>query len=307
MSQPAETSASRGALVLAFATIYLVWGSTYLAIRVCVESMPPFAMASARFLLAGALLFAFLKLRGAAWPTLQQWRSSAITGTFLLLGGNGLVVYAEQTVSSSNAALFIGIGPLFTVLIEWAWPGGLRPNVLTFLALALGIAGVSWLAAPWENASAGAGISFFDSLLLLGACLSWSFGAIYGRHAKNPATPFMASAQQMLGGGIALGIAAVLHGELATIDIATITSRSWASFVYLVFIGSLVGFSTFVWLMKHSTPALVSTYSYVNPVVAVFLGWMILDEPVTSRTFVAAALIVAAVALLTLAKNRPKK
>ncbi len=306
MSQPAETSASRGALVLAFATIYLVWGSTYLAIRVCVESMPPFAMASARFLLAGALLFAFLKLRGAAWPTLQQWRSSAITGTFLLLGGNGLVVYAEQTVSSANAALFIGIGPLFTVLIEWAWPGGLRPNFLTFLALALGIAGVTWLAAPWESPSAGMGISLFDSLLLLGACLSWSFGAIYGRHVKNPASPFMTSAQQMLAGGVILALTAALRGEWTTLDLATISAASWQGFVYLVTIGSLVGFSTFVWLMKHSTPALVSTYSYVNPVVAVFLGWLILNEPVTSRTYVAAVLIVGAVVLLTLAKNRRK-
>ncbi len=304
MSAAAETPASRGALILAFATIYLVWGSTYLAIRVSVESMPPFAMAAARFLLAGALLIAFLKMRGAPWPTARQWLSSVICGTFLLLGGNGVVAYAEQTVSSANAALFIGIGPLFTVLIEWAWPGGLRPNVLTFLALALGLAGVTWLSAPWENVTVRSGISLVDALLLLVACLSWSFGAIYGRHAKNAASPFMTSAQQMLGGGLALALAALLRGEWATLELSAITARSWNAFAYLVVVGSLVGFSTFVWLMKHSTPVLVSTYSYVNPIVAVFLGWLILHEPVTDRTAVAAALIVGAVALLTVAKNR---
>src|SRR3954469_23286522 len=146
---------SHTALILAFATIYVVWGSTYLGIRIAVETMPPFLMAAARFLFAGGVLFAVLKLRGAPWPTLRQWRMNSVIGTFLLLGGNGLVVWAELTIPSGITALLIGVGPLFIVLTEWAWPGGLRPTLITMAALLLGIAGVTWLAAPWENARDG--------------------------------------------------------------------------------------------------------------------------------------------------------
>ncbi len=295
---------SRGALIAGFATIYLVWGSTYLGIRICVESMPPFLMAGARFLVAGALLLAFLRFRGAAWPTRRQWGLNAITGTFLLLGGNGLVVWAEQTIPSGVAALIIGVSPLFFVLIEWAWPGGLRPSALTLFAMLIGFAGVAWLAAPWESAATG-GLHLAGVIAILVACFLWSFGSIYSRHAKHGADPFVASALQMLGGGAALTLTAVFHGDFAQLNLAAITSRAWVSFAYLIVFGSLIAFSTFVWLMKHSTPARVSTYAYVNPVVAVLLGWLILDEPVTARTLVASAIIVAAVAIITVQKNRP--
>lgn len=146
---------TRSALVLAFATIYLVWGSTYLAIRVAVESMHPFAMAACRFLIAGTVMGGALLLRGAAWPTVRQWRDNGVVGLFLLLGGNGLVVWAEQFIASGVAALLIGIGPLFIVLIDWAWPGGTRPSPITFAALLVGLFGVAWLAAPWEGAATG--------------------------------------------------------------------------------------------------------------------------------------------------------
>lgn len=296
---------SRTALVLAFASIYLIWGSTYLGIRIAVETMPPFLMAAARFLLAGGILFAFLKLRGAPWPTRHQWIANAIIGTFLLLGGNGLVVWAEQFVPSGITALLIGAGPLFIVLTEWAWPGGLRPSLVTIGALLLGFAGVTWLAAPWESAAPGA-VPLRGILAILGACVFWSFGSIYSRHAKHGATPFVAASLQMLGGGAALILVALLHGDFAQLDTSAISARSWTAFAYLVGIGSLIGFSTFVWLMKHSTPARVSTYAYVNPIVAVFLGWLILAEPITHRTLVAAAIIVAAVAIITTEKSRAK-
>jgi drug/metabolite transporter (DMT)-like permease len=292
--------------VLAFAAIYLIWGSTYLGIRVAVESMPPFLMASARFLLAGLILFTVLKLRGRPWPTRTQWIANSIIGTFLLLGGNGLVVWAEQFVPSGITALLIGIGPLFIVLTEWAWPGGMRPTLVTMAALLLGFSGVTWLAAPWESAVGGA-VPLQGVLAILAACVSWSIGSIYSRHAKHGAEPFTAAALQMLGGGGALLIAATLHGDFRQLDVAAITARSWISFSYLVAIGSLIGFSTFVWLMKNSPPARVATYAYVNPIVAVFLGWLILDEPITPRTLVASAIIVAAVAIITTAKTRTPK
>lgn len=302
VSQPTP---SRTALILGFAAIYVIWGSTYLGIRVAIETMPPFLMAAARFLIAGGVLFLFLKLRGAEWPTARQWGANTIIGTLLLLGGNGVVAWAEQFVPSGITALLIGVSPLFFVLTEWAWPGGARPSAITMSALLLGFAGVAWLAAPWENGANG-GLHVGGLLAILCACISWSFGSIYSRHAKHGAEPFLASALQMLGGGVALTLAAVLHGDFARLDLPAITTRSWVAFGYLIVAGSLVGYSTFVWLMKHSTPARVSTYAYVNPIVAVFLGWLLLDEPVTRRTLVASAIIVAAVAIITTEKNRKR-
>ncbi len=294
---------SRSALILAFAAIYLIWGSTYLGIRVAVETMPPFLMAAARFLIAGTLLFGFLRLRGTPWPNAQQWRANAVIGFFLLLGGNGSVVWAEQWVPSGITALIIGIGPLFIVLAEWAWPGGQRPSAITLAALLLGFAGVAWLAAPWQRDEAGAPDLGGIGAILLG-CVAWGIGAIYSRHAKHGAEPALAAALQMLGGGGWLLVAALLHGDLARFDAAAVSARSWAAFAYLVAAGSLIGFSTFVWLMKHSTPARVATYAYVNPIVAVVLGWLILDEPVSARTLGASLVIVGAVVIITIQKTR---
>ncbi len=294
---------SRTSLIFAFTAIYLIWGSTYLGIRVAVETMPPFLMAAARFLLAGTVLFIFLKLRGAAWPTAYQWRVNAVIGTFLLLGGNGAVVWAEQYVPSGLTALLIGVSPLFIVLTEWAWPGGSRPGATTMAALLLGFVGVTWLAAPWENPAHG-GLHLGGVAAILLGCVSWSIGSIYSRHAKHGADSFVASALQMLGGGGALLLAAISHGDFAALNFPAITTRAWAAFCYLIVMGSLVGFSTFVWLMKNSTPARVSTYAYVNPIVAVFLGWLLLDEPIGPRTLVASAIIIAAVVIITVQKNK---
>jgi drug/metabolite transporter (DMT)-like permease len=303
MSAAPDNKPTLAALVTAFATIYLVWGSTYLGMRVAIETMPPFAMASARFLLSGLILYAFVRLRGAARPTARQWRDNAIIGTFLLLGGNGLVVWAEQFIPSGVAALVIGITPVFFVLAEWAWPGGQRPTALMFLGLVLGFIGVAWLAAPWETAADRA-LHPGGLAALIAACVLWTIGSILSRHARNPAPPFIASAMQMLCGGVALGLVASIRGELGELAPAAISARSWWAFAYLVLIGSLVGFSTFVWLMKHSTPARVSTYAYVNPVVAVFLGWLVLDEQVDKHIIFPALIIVAAVVLITTQRSR---
>ena len=295
---------SRTAFVVAFASIYLVWGSTYLGIRIAVATLPPFLMAGLRFVAAGALLAGWLAATRGFRTTAAQWRDHAVTGTFLLLGGNGLVVWAEQTIPSGITALIVGTQPLMMVLTEWAWPGGHRPTRVTLAGLLVGFAGVAWLAAPWEGAGAG-GLNRAGVAALGAASALWAIGSIHGRRVRTPGDPLTASAMQMLAGGGALLLTAVLHGDLAAFHPAAVSPRSWLAFAYLIAVGSLVGFSTFVWLMKHSTPARVSTYAYINPIVAVFLGWLILGEPVTPRTIAAAAVIVASVAIITTQGRRP--
>lgn len=302
MNAAAKNRPSTTAFVIAFTSIYVIWGSTYLGIRVAVETIPPFFMGAGRFLLAGTILMFLVRSRGAPKPTARQWRDNAIIGTFLLLGGNGFVSWAEQTLPSGLTALIIGIQPVFMVLTEWFWRGGIRPTKTTFAGLLLGFAGVACLAAPWETASA-TNVHLPSVLLVLLACASWAFGSIWSRHVRNPAPPFLASSMQMLGGSVALFLGGIVHGELSTFSLSAISGHSIGAFFYLAFVGSLVGFSTFVWLMKHTTPAHVSTYAYVNPVVAVFLGWLILDEPITTRVLLAATIIIAAVVIVTTQKN----
>ncbi|MDX2185725.1 MAG: drug/metabolite exporter YedA [Opitutaceae bacterium] len=306
MSNERPKSRVRFALVLALATIYLVWGSTYLGIRVAVESFPPFAMAGSRFLIAGAVLYSFLLLRGHSSPTRKQWRDNSLIGIFLLLGGNGLVCWAEVTVHSGIAALFVSAGPVFTVLLEWLWPGGERPTALTFAGLACGIAGVTWLAAPWEQADQQL-VAAAGAFALLGACASWSVGAIFTRRSQHQPPALMAAAMQMLSGGVALTLVAGMRGELSGLHLVNFTEKSVFAFSYLVVVGSLIGFSTFAWLMKNTSPAIASTYAYVNPVVAVLLGWLLLNEPVSPHLGLAAVFIVSSVILITLGRSRASK
>jgi drug/metabolite transporter (DMT)-like permease len=300
-TDPARPSAAK--FIAAFGALYLVWGSTYLAIRIAIESTPPFLMAGARFLVAGALLFAFVRLRGAPWPSPRQWRDNFVAGTLLLLGGNGLMCWAEQTIPSGITALIVGVGPLFTVLLDWLWTRSQRPTLLTVAGLVLGMFGVVWLAAPWERGPGG--LDPKGVVAVLCACVAWSLGAIYSRHSREPAEPLVASSVQMLGGSAALLVTAWLHGDFAGFEPAAVTTRSWAAFLYLISMGSLVGFSTFVWLMKHSSPARVFTYAYVNPVVALFLGWLVAREAVTARMGAAAVVIVVAVMIITLKGSGP--
>lgn len=295
---------ARFALILAFTAIYLIWGSTYLGIRVAVETIPPFLMGSLRFATAGALLLLYLRLsRGPLGITRRQLRDNAIIGGFLLLGGNGLVSWAEQYIPSSIAALIVGSQPLIMVMTEWAWPKGPRPATLTVLGLFLGFAGVTWLIAPWHTTGSDA-LNVPASLVVLMACICWAFGSIYGRNAKEAAAPFICSALQMLSGAALLGLVALFRGEWAAWHPSNVSVNSWWALVYLTFVGSLIGFSTFAWLMKHSTPALVSTYAYVNPIVAVFLGWLLLSEPISPRLLSASAIIIVSVALINFHRFR---
>ncbi len=301
---------SRSALIAGFAAIYLIWGSTYLGIRVAVESMPAFLMAGARFLVAGGIVVAFIALTRGFRATAKQWRDNAIIGGFLCLGGNGLVSWAEVKVPSGIATLIISAGPVFIVLMDWAIHArsrgrrGNRPIGLTFLGLALGFAGLTILVGPDVMASGVSGLDPWRVLGLLAATFLWGVGMMIMRYVREPAEPFTASGIQMVCGSGWLLLASLASGELSHFQPAAITGRSLLAWAYLITFGSLIGFSTFTWLMKHSTPARVSTYAYVNPVVAVFLGWLVLHETVSPRIFVAAAIIIAGVALITIAKNK---
>lgn len=297
---PAPATARSGVL-LAFVAIYLIWGSTYLAIRVAVETMPPFAMAGVRFLVAGALLYAWLAFRGRAAATPRQWRDNTIIGALLLIGGNGVVVWAEQKIPSGITTLLISITPLFMVLFDWMLPKGTRPTWATFVGLALGFAGLVLLIG---GGTGGAPLDLGRCVGLMFACVSWAAGSLYSRYARDPADPMTAATLQMLLGGALLLLVGLARGEVGDFHLAALTQRSVWAWVYLVIAGSLIAFPAYVYLLKHSTPARVSTYSYVNPVVAVFLGWLILGEPVAGRTFLAAVIIVAAVAIITTQKGR---
>lgn len=307
----AEKHPSPSAIAAGFAAIYIIWGSTYLGIRIAVETMPPFLMASARFLVAGAIVAAFIGLTRGFRATAKQWRDNAIVGGFLCLGGNGLVSWAEEKVPSGIATLIISAGPVFIVLMDWAvhaWfkdgKRGTKPGAMTFVGLALGIAGLAILVGPDVFTTGTGSLDPGRVLGLLAATLLWGVGMLYMRYASNPAEPFTASGIQMLTGSGWLLAASLATGELSRFDPAAITGRSVLAWSYLVVFGSLIGFSTFTWLMKHSTPARVSTYAYVNPVVAVFLGWLVLHEPVSPRIFLAAGVIIAGVAIITVGKNK---
>jgi drug/metabolite transporter (DMT)-like permease len=296
---------SRTKILAAFAAIYLIWGSTYLGIRFAIETIPPFLMGGVRFMIAGAGLYLWMRARGGQRPSRLHWRSAAIVGGFLILGGNGAVVWAEQFVPSGMAALLVATLPFWIVLIEWVGPGHARPSLGVAVGLIVGIAGIFVLVGPAaldpSNVS-GSGI-LKGTLALNAGSLSWALGTIYARHARLPRSAFIATGMEMLCGGALLFLLALITREPMQFDLADVSARSIAGFIYLTTIGSLVGFTAFIWLIQHQPPSRVSTYAYVNPVVAVFLGWALAGEPLTFRTLIAAAIIIGAVALITTARS----
>lgn len=288
------------AVALALLAVYLIWGSTYLAIAVAIETLPPFLMAGLRFLVAGGALYAFLRLRGTPAPLRAHWRGALVVGGLLLLGGNGMVSWAEQRVPSGLAALLIAVVPLWMVLLEAARRGGARPGRATMLGLALGFAGLLLLISPGDLG--GAGIDLVGAAALLLATVSWAVGSVHGRRFALPDSALLATAMEMLGGGALLVLAGSASGEWARLDLAAVSATSWAALVYLILAGSIVGLSCYVWLLRVAPPAVVGTYAFVNPIVAIALGAALLAEPVTPRTLAAAAVIVAGVAVITLAR-----
>jgi drug/metabolite transporter (DMT)-like permease len=291
------TGPPRSLVIAAFLTIYLVWGSTYLGIKVAIETIPPLLMAGLRFLAAGAFLYGVLRLRGERLASAGEWRHAAIVGTALLAGGNGGVTWAERSVTSGVAALVIATAPLWFALMDWLRAGGVRPQARTWAGIAIGFSGVTLLAAPGMG---GGGVDPVGFVVLLGACITWAAGSMYARHTPKPASPWLGVAAQMMSGGLVLLVLGTLAGEWVGFEWHNVSARSLWALAYLIVVGSLVGFSAYIWLLKASTPAKVSSYAYVNPVVAVFLGWAVLGEPLSRRTLWAAAVIVAGVVVMTL-------
>jgi drug/metabolite transporter (DMT)-like permease len=282
----------------AFAAVYLVWGSTYLGVRLAIDSIPPLLMAGSRALLAGALLYPVIRLLGAARPTAVHWRSATIVGGLLLLAGNGGVSWAEKTVPSNITALMVAAVPLWMNLFNWLRPSGIRPRPSAFAGLALGFAGVVFIVLSRDQHGQSV-VAPMGAAVLIVAPISWALGSIYSRHAEQAPSALLNIAMQMLCGGAIMILAGVALGETRHFALGQITAQSAWAFVYLTFIGSLVGFTAYVWLLQVSTPARVSTYAYVNPLVAVFLGRLFLQEALPNGVVAAGALIIAAVVLLS--------
>ena len=277
--------------------VYIVWGSTYLAIRFAVETLPPFLMAATRFLIAGGLLFAVRRAAGDPLPTRAEWRGAAVLGLFLLLGGNGGVSWAEQFVPSGLTALLVASSPLWMLLLEAILPGGQRPSRRAAAGVVIGFVGIAVLFWPGEGSLVN--IHLGGALALLFATLAWAFGSIYSRNLRLPASPMMGTAAEMLTGGLALLLVAALSGDFARLDISAISTNSLLAMLYLIVFGALVGFSAYTWLLRVAPTSLVSTYAYVNPLVALALGVTIGNEALAPRTLLAAAIILGSVALIT--------
>lgn len=288
----------------AFAVVYLVWGSTYLAIRYAIQTIPPFFMAATRFAVAGALLTAFSLARGAARPTARQARNAAVVGALLLAGGNGGVVWAEQTVPSGVAALLVATVPIWLVVLDWLRPGGERPGAGVAVGLAVGLAGM--VALVGVDAFRGhSAVNLAGVAALTAGSILWAAGSLFARGTALPASGLLASGVEMLAGAAVLVLIGLGSGEGAALHPAAASTRSLLALAYLVTFGSVVGYSAYSWLVQHTSPAALGTYAYVNPVVAVLLGWLIAREPVTARTIAGAAIIIVAVAIIS-ASRRPR-
>ncbi len=289
---------TRTKLVLGFLCVYIVWGSTYLAIRWGVESIPPFAMGAMRFLMAGGALFLFMRVRGAPNPSLLEWRNSAIIGALLLFVGNGAVSWAEQRVSSGMTSLIVATVPLWLVLCEVAM--GKTPGLAKWAGVAIGLVGVGLLVLPKDGDLSHAAVNPAGAAVLALGSLSWTVGSLFSRSAKLAKPPAMAISLQMIAGGAMLAVLALATGQFTALVTHPPTMQSLLSLLYLIIFGSLVGFSTYMWLLRVASPTAVGTYAYVNPVVAVLLGVLFAGEKLPPQAVVATLVIVGGVAMVSL-------
>ena len=288
---------------IALLALYIVWGSTYLAIRFAVETIPPFLHASIRFLISGAILFLWRRAAGDSMPTTSNWKSTAIVGTLLLLGGNGLVALAEKHIPSGIAALVISTSPFWLVLFESMRAGGTKPNWQSILGLVIGFSGVFILIGPAEITGSGQHQDTASVIMLLTAPFLWSLGSIYARGADMPISTLMSTGMQMLVGSASLFVVSLIAGELRGFSFTQVSANSWWGLIYLITFGSLVGFVSYGWLLHNAPVSLTSTYAYVNPVVAVFLGWLLANEELNARIGIASVIIIGSVIFINVTRN----
>ncbi len=294
---PNDRWGGRLGVALALATVYLVWGSTYLAIRFAIETLPTFTMAGSRFLLAGALLYGYARATGSRRPSARGWGSAAVIGALLLLGGNGAVVWAEHRIPSGIAALLVAVEPVFIALLAPLVLGGRRPGGRALAGLLAGILGVATLVVEPQGLAATS-VDLLGSVVVVLGALSWALGSLWSVRARPVASPVLAIGMQMLAGGLLLVLVGGAAGEWGALSWRAFSTRSLAAFGYLVVMGSIVAFSAYGYLLRHARPSVVATYAFVNPVVAVLLGWLLAGENLTWRVAASAALILAALALI---------
>ncbi len=297
-------TAPRWLIIAAFAAIYFIWGSTYLFIGFAVKTIPPHITAASRFVFAGLALYAFLRWRGVPAPKLIHWRSAIIVGVLLLALGNGSVSTAETLLPTGLAALVIALVPLWMVLLEWLRPGGSKPHNGVLAGVTLGLIGMALLIGP-SSFGLDRPLNPIGVVILISASLSWATGSVYSRHAPLPESPLMLTAMEMIAGSCVLLLMSVGLGEWSQFRLQDVSPLSLGSLIYLTLFGSLLAFSAYVFLLQVSSPAKVSTYAYINPVVAVFLGWLLNGEVITPLTLIASATIIVAVAIITYFQTRP--
>ena len=300
MSQPAAPLLG---IVAAFAVVYVVWGSTYLAIRFAVETIPPFLLAGLRFIISGSLMYGYLWMRGQATTTRKELVAAAMCGCLMLIGGNGLVCWAEQFVPSGITALVIGTSPLWIVLLGWLAFGDERPGPGVWVGLILGLIGVYLLTD--QSGITGESINPLGAVALLFACFFWAWGSFLSKSKSMPKSTLLSVALQMLTAGVALIIISFCLGEPFRVDINSVSTKSLLSLAYLVVFGAILAYTCYGWLFRNCSPALVSTYAYVNPMVAVILGYFLANEKVGTSTLLAAGFILGGVFLVS--SNKGKK
>lgn len=288
---------------MAFAVVYAVWGSTYYAIRVAVVEFEPFVMAALRFVVAGVVLYAFLRLRGAPRPSRAQWINATRVGFLLLACSNAAVTFASRSVPSGLVALLCAITPMWMVLLEYLGDRSRPPGAQVIGGVAMGVIGVAILFGPGID-TGSRGVDVFGAVLVIAGCLTWTVGSLQARKLDLPKSAPMSTAMQMIAGGAVLTLAAAVHGDWGGFRPAEVSLDAWLALGYLTVFGSLIALSAYVWLLQVSTPARVSTYAYVNPVVAVALGWAVGDQVLDSRTLVAGVIIIGAVVVITTQRGR---
>ena len=289
-------------LLAAFAAVYLIWGSTYLAIRIGVESFPPLMLAGLRHFTVG-ILYPIIRWKSGIRPTGSHWRTAAVTGFLLLFVGNGGVSWAEQTVPSGVTALLVATVSLWLVIVDWLRPGGMRPVRRVVLGLFLGFGGMVLLVGPAHLGNSGR-VDPRGAAVLAIASFGWACGSIYSKHGGMPSSAMLGVAMQSFAGGLVLLVVGYLTGEFQHFHFVAVSARSWVALAYLIVFGSGIGFTAYLYILHKSTAARVATYAFVNPIVALFLGWFVAGETVSLRTIIAAIVILTAVILVITAPHR---
>lgn len=298
-----NTSPLKWQIYLAFAAVYIIWGSTYLGMKFAIETIPPILMAGVRFVIAGGLLLIYcLLVQRLPLPDWKQIKTPAVTGFLLIMMGNGGMAWAQQTVPSSVAALLVATIPLWFALLGWVFYGDNRPNVKMVSGLLLGFVGMVVLIGPRQVGTHA--IDLVGSSFILLATLCWAFGSLYSAHARWTASPLIFAALQMLLGGLFLLLVALIRGDYASFHVETISGKSWLALLYLIVFGSWIGFTSYSWLIRHVPPSQASTYAYVNPLVAVLLGWLFGGESITYQMLIAGAFILPGVILILRSKKK---